>query len=361
MSELFSESQWQVWLPLGAVVVAALAFMLRRMERLREQRLARVVDAALASRLLPGYDARVRRPLFWLTVLGAAALVLALLQPRWGQGWVDVAKTSRDIMIVLDTSESMNAANPRPSRLVRARQKIQALMERCPGDRFGLIAFSGAASLQCPLTLDHAYLRAVLDAVDTDTLSAEGTDIAAALREAYDAFKDDAERSGEAGKGSRAILLISDGEQVTGDAEKAAKDAAAIADLFVLAIGTPEGATVSQPTWKQREGQQGEAQAAHHSKLDENTLRAVVQNDDAYVPMSAGNDDVDRMHRELDRVSARAVASGVRNRMINRYQWPLAFAIACFAGEGVWLAFMPRIRAWRLRRDARKTPEPNHA
>ncbi len=350
MGNLFSESQWHLWLPLGAAVLVCLAWLLRRLERQRRARLERTVDARLLPRLLPGYDARVRRPLYWLTMAGFAALALALAQPRWGQAWVEVEKHSRDILILLDTSESMNAADLRPSRLARARQKIQSLMEKCPADRFGLVAFSGGAALQCPLTLDQGYFRSVLDAVDTDTLSAEGTDIAAALREAAAVFREDAAGAEDAGKGSRAILLISDGEQVTGDAAKAVEEAAAYAEIFVLAVGTPDGAVVPPPVIRGREMAAPELTQPHQSRLDEEALRNVARDHNAFVTLTASNEDIDRLYQELERLSGRAYASAIRNRLINRYQWPLSAAILCFAAEGLWLGAMPYIRGWRMRR-----------
>ncbi|HNR31717.1 MAG TPA: VWA domain-containing protein [Candidatus Hydrogenedentes bacterium] len=350
MSALFSDTQWHLWLPLGAAALVMLALVLRRMETRRRVRLERVVDARLLPRLLPGYDAGVRRPLFWLTLIGFAALILAITQPRWGQAWVEVEKHSRDVLVLLDTSESMNAADLRPSRLVRARQKIQSLLERCSGDRFGLIAFAGGAALQCPLTLDHAYFRGVLDAVDTNTLSAKGTDIAAALREAAEVFREDAGRTGDAGKGSRAILVVSDGEHVSGDVLKVAEEAAAYAEILVLAVGTEEGAIVPPPVTQGRERVAPEFLQPHHARLDGETLRTVARDYNAYVALSASNDDVDRLQRELERLSGRAQASALRNRLINRYQWPLSVAIVCFVAEGLWLGVMPYVRVWRLRR-----------
>lgn len=350
-----------MWLPLGAVALTALAFLLRGFERNRRARIEQVVEAKLAPRLLPGYDDGVRKPLFWFTMIGFAALVLALAQPRFGQAWVEVEKRTRDVLILIDTSESMNAANPKPSRLVRAKQKVESLLELCPADRFGLIAFSGGAALQCPLTLDHAYFRAVLDAVDTDTLSAEGTDIEAAMREARNVFEEDAERAGGSEKASRAILLISDGEQVTGDALDAAQELAKIADVFVLAVGSTEGASVMPPSWNQGTRVSEDYNAPHVSVIDETTLRAVARDENAFVPLMPSNEDVQKLAKEFERLTSRTLASELRNRLINRYQWPLGVAIVCFMAEGLWVAAMPRLRTWRMRRSGAPAEDAAHA
>ena len=352
VGSLFSQEQWQLWLPLGGAALAALVFVLRAYERRRGARLERVVEAKLAPRLLAGYDGRVRKPLFWLAVIGFAALVLALAQPRIGQAWVDVQKRSRDILIVLDTSESMNAADPAPSRLARARQKVESLMARSPADRFGLVAFAGAAALQCPLTLDHNYFRSVLDAVNTDTLSIKGSDLASGLLQAVDVFEEDAKR-GEGGEGTRAIVFISDGEQVSGDAARAAQRAAAVADIFVLAIGSGEGASVVRPDWLRLAGATG-PDRVHHSRLNPETLQAVARDPRAYVPLTPDNSDVERLHEQLEELGTRAVASEVRERMTNRFQWPLALALLCFSGEGAWIVLMPRVRVWRMKKPSRE-------
>ena len=353
MQSLFSQDQWTFWLPAGLVALVALVWVLRRYERRRDIRLRRVVEAQLAPRLLHGYDARIRRPLFWFSILGFAALLVAIAQPRWGEAWVKVEKRSRDVLVLLDVSESMNAADPKPTRIDRARQKIESLLEMAPADRFGLVAFAGAAELQCPLTLDHNYFRAVLDAVDTNTLSAEGTDLAAALREAVTVFEDDAKER-EGGEGSRAILIISDGETVSGNAKEAASRAAEVADIYALAIGSSEGATVMRPDWM-RNAMGGATDRSHLSMLDSATLQSVVTSRNGFAALTGDNSDIEKLYKQFDALSARSVSGSLRERMTNRYQWPLALALLCFGGEGLWIVLMPYLRVWRMRRREKNT------
>ena len=348
------------WLALAIAALALVYLALRLLEKHRLARLQRVVEAKLAPRLLPGYDARIRRPLIWFTMFGCACLALTFAQPHWGQSWQDVRRASRDIIILLDTSESMRAANPLPDRLERAKQKIAALLDEAPGDRFALIAFSGAAALQCPLTLDHGYFKSVLNTVDTDTISAEGTNIAEAIDAAVQLSKDEDESTGRSGKASRAILLISDGEQVDGDALEGAKDAADYARIFVIGVGNPEGTEVRLPDWMGRYVTVMDGDKPHLSKLDEETLsRIAIAGNGAYTRSTVDNWDIKQLFERFQILSARDTSSDVRLRLINRYQWPLALAILAFALEGVWLAIMPWFRYWRLRRMGRagSTPE----
>ena len=258
-------------------------------------------------------------------------------------------RLSRDIMICLDTSESMLAKNPLPNRLERSKQKILALIDRAPGDRYGLVAFSGGAELQCPLTHDQGYFRAVLNAVDTDTISYEGTDIAAALHEATEVFKEDAEQTGDYNKDARAILLISDGEQVAGDAVEAAEEAARYARVYVIGVGDPNGAEIRIPDLVRRTTRGG-GEATHLSKLDEDTLIKVAQfGQGGYIRTTPDNRDIEEIHGHIEKLAARSADSDIRFHLVNRYQWPLALAILCFAAEGLWVAVLPKFRYWGRR------------
>lgn len=349
----FPPGQWPAWLILGVALTLAFAWLLRRLERRRNNRLHRFVEAELAPRLLVGYDARLRAPLFWLSLVGFVFLLLAVAQPRWGRDWVDVARASRDILILLDTSESMAAANPLPNRLERARQKIETLLESNPGDRFGLVIFSGAASLECPLTEDHVYFRAVLNAVDNDTLDEEGTDIAAALDEATRVFQSDEERFASAGRDARAVFLISDGEEVTGNAVAAARSLGAMAGIYVLGIGDGEGTTISYPDWMRRYANVPANKQTHVTKLDWEKLSSIaLEGGGVAVRSTPDNTDVGHLQEELNLMRAKSVSNERRFTLVNRYRWPLSIAIACFAAEALWLALLPLLRTRRMRRES---------
>ena len=258
------------------LVLLGFAGLLTFLEKRRNRRLHGFAEAGLLPRLIDGYRPKLRWPLNAFVLAGAVMVLVALAGPRWGSHAFTGLRGSREILVLLDTSESMNAVNPPPGRLERAREKVSALLEAYPGDRFGLIAFSGAAALQCPLTKDHAYFKTVLQAVTTDTLSAEGTDIESAFLEAANLFED----GDGGGRGSsridRAILLISDGEAVSGDAVAAAGRMAAHGRVVVLGIGDPEGAEVTLPPWMQRSKYAPRNAAPHWSVLDEAQLAAIA-------------------------------------------------------------------------------------
>lgn len=348
----FPNSQWPIWLLVGGVLLLGLHLGLRRFDVLRARRLHAFVESALAPRLLEGYDARLHRPLRWLALLGSAFLLLALAQPKWGQGLLSLGREGRDILILLDTSESMNAANPAPTRLAKAQQKIESLLERIPGDRVGLVAFSGGSALSCPLTLDHAHFKNALMGVDTDSIEEEGTNIADALDTAANTFQEDAAKSKEDSHQSRAVVLISDGEQVSGDAvDKARAIGANTASIYVLGIGDPNGALVSFPQLNFQMGAAPRNMSPHLSKLDEETLGKIAsEGQGMYVRATPDDSDVDKITGALESLTSRAVSGELRFNLVDRYQWPLGVAILCFALEGLWLVLMPTVRDWWARR-----------
>ncbi|MBM3290648.1 MAG: VWA domain-containing protein [Candidatus Hydrogenedentes bacterium] len=328
------------------------------LDRSRAARLARFIEAGLAPRLLAGLEASARRPMAWFTFVGFASLALAIAQPHWGQSLREVRKHSRDFIIVLDTSESMRAKDPLPSRMERAKQKIAVLLDKAPADRFAIVAFSGGAQLQCPLTLDHRYVRTVLDSMDTGVISHEGTNIADALGAAIAVFEKEDQDAGVSNRASRAILLISDGEQLEGDGVEMARKAGEYARVFVLGIGDPAGADVTLPEFtarylanQPRDAADPDPMKPHRSVLDEATLQQIaIEGGGAYARSVAGTWDIDELYARFATLSTRDTSSELRLRLVNRYQWPLAVAIAAFAAEGAWAAAMPWLRRWRERK-----------
>jgi len=352
----FDAEAWQVALA-AALCLGLLAWSLAALERHRAARLHRFAAPETLARLRSGYAPGLRRPLNAFVLLGALFLVLALAGPQVGTGGTAPGRGSRDILVLLDTSPSMNAANPAPSRLERARRKVGELLSRHPGDRFGLVAFAGAAALQCPLTTDHAYFKTILHTLDTDTISQAGTDIQSALEEAAGVFRKESARENDAGRAGRIVILISDGEAVSGEAVAAAADLGAASHVMVLGIGDPEGAEVTLPQWMGRAGQSPGGTVTHWSRLDEEHLAAIARaGGGVYARSTLGDDDLDVIDRELGYLAGRAGEHDPGRRAANRYRWPLAAALALFALEGLWLAAMP----WFARRGAAAGKEGAH-
>ena len=150
-----------------------------------------------------------------------------------------------DVMIVLDVSPSMAASDLAPSRLLRAKLKLQDLMARWQGERIGLVAYSGEAGLLLPLTRDTGAFIPTLEFASGDLFEDRGSHLAAALNLALKNLGNS--------KRSRAVLLVTDAEasSLSGDAGNAAVTAAralkaAGVSLYVLVSATEAGATFTQ-------------------------------------------------------------------------------------------------------------------
>src|SRR5580700_10562547 len=170
-----------------------------------------------------------------LIVVAVIAVIFALARPQWGLTQEEARQRGLDVIVAIDTSNSMLAEDVPPSRLARAKLAALDLMRRARTDRLGLIAFAGAAFLQCPLTLDDAAFSQSVNDLDTKTINPGGTAIGEAIDEARKAFKQESDNH-------KVLVLFTDGEDHDSDAvaqaEKAAKEGVIV---FTVGIGTPEG------------------------------------------------------------------------------------------------------------------------
>ncbi|MCS6772053.1 MAG: VWA domain-containing protein [Kiritimatiellae bacterium] len=229
-----SQLQW-LW------ALALTASLLLLLARRRRAQLGRFLPPAAFARLAPGarIGRRIVRLCLWL--LAVTSLIVALARPQWGLRWEQVRTRGLDILVLLDTSRSMLAADFKPSRLQQAKWGLRELAQRLQGDRIGLVPFAGAAFLLCPLTTDYAaFLMSVEDA-NIGSVPRGGTAIAAALRVAVETF--DKESIAD-----RVILLVTDGEDHEGNLDRwlpALKERKI--RIFAIGVGTPEGEPLPAP------------------------------------------------------------------------------------------------------------------
>src|ERR1700756_1718596 len=212
----FGAPQW-LW---GLLLIPFLVAVFMRAERRGYRRLQEFVSA----RLLPQLAGTVNRPRrvikFALLLVGLSLAIVSLAQPRWGYTFQDVKRKGLDLLIAVDTSRSMLSNDVQPNRLERVKLAVQDLINDLQGDRVGLIAFAGRAFLQAPLTIDYdAVIEAVND-LDTKTIPEGGTNISSAIMLAMQSF-------GKSAMGNRALIIFTDGEELSGDAVQTAKAAAA--------------------------------------------------------------------------------------------------------------------------------------
>ncbi len=257
-------------------------------------------------------------------LLAAFALaVAAVASPMWGRESRPVQRTGRDVVLLLDVSKSMYAPDISPNRLTRAKLAAQDLIARLDGDRIGLVAFAGRAFLQAPLTIDYdSVLRTLLE-LRPDFIPRGGTNIAEAIEITIEAF-------GKAEGNHRAVIILSDGEELTGDAIKAARAAASKNILInTIGVGTPDGALIVLPREHGYNGDfvRDERGEVVKSRLDESRLKEIARvGGGVYVRLGDVNA-LDPILNTLGMLEKNKIEETTKEVGIHRYQWPLAAAL----------------------------------
>lgn len=321
-----------LWLAAGAVLAALGLAAFLRADRRRRADLAKLAHPRFHARLVAGWSPALRwtRRGMWLAAI--MALAGAAARPQYGYEWREVKRRGIDILFAVDTSRSMLAEDLAPNRLERARLGILDFIERLGGDRVGLVPFAGTAFALCPLTLDYDAFRESLDAIHTDLIPQQGTDIASAIREAERLF--DAE-----GNNHRFLVLITDGEDLEGDVLDAAKAAAEKGTtIYSAGVGSEDGQTIPL---RDRFGRvtplRDEAGEVVTTRLDATTLRKIAaETGGLYVPLGRGAEGLDSIYQERLAVAPKSeLAQQLEKVPLERFQWPLGLAIALLMLQAV--------------------------
>lgn len=299
----------------------ALALIVYHRQRMRA--LGRFAEAGLLNRLT-GDVKRGRR--FAKSALSLAALgfmLLALAGPRWGSHYQEVIQKGIDIMILVDVSPSMLVEDVKPNRLERARREISDFLRVVQGDRVGLVAFSGAAFTQCPLTLDYGALQMFLNALRPDLIPVPGTDLGGAIETGISSFDAKSETD-------KVILLITDGEDNEKRGVQAAREAAKRGvKIFVFGIGDPSGGPI--PTGEGKGGfKKDKGGKLILSRLNEQGLRDITSaTGGTYARSMAGDLDLDLLY--FEGIKSRTEAATLKSGKIKVYEERFTFfVIAAF-------------------------------
>jgi Ca-activated chloride channel family protein len=320
-----------VFLVVAAVTAIVLAILFVLLAGARRRALAQLGS----FRLLPSLTASLsRRRRFFKqgAVLGGAVLFcLALARPQLGFRWEEAHRRGVDILFAIDTSKSMLTKDIKPNRLERAKLAVRSLVEKFPNDRVGLVAFAGSAFVETPLTLDHGIFDESVAALDTHVIPLGGTNIASAIDQSDKALSGDGHR--------KVLVLITDGEDLSGEAleaaERAAKDDVVI---YTLGVGTPSGELIpvlgddGQPKFVR-----DEKGALVTSRLDESLLSKIAHATGGdYRLLGDGGQGLEALYRdELSKLPQSDLASRSVRVPLERYQWPLALGLLLLGIEPI--------------------------
>ena len=217
----------------------------------RKKALSRYGNPELLSEMMP--EVSTSRPAlkFWLTFTALCFMVLLLARPQFGPKMETVTRQGIETVIALDISNSMLAEDVAPNRLEKSKNIISKLVEGFADDKVGLIVFAGDAFIQLPITSDFISAKIFLESIDPGLIARQGTNIKAAIDMATRSF------TPKEGVG-KAIIIITDGENHEGGAMEAAKSAAEKGMMvYVMGVGSPEGAPIPVGSGEYRRDKKG--------------------------------------------------------------------------------------------------------
>jgi Ca-activated chloride channel family protein len=309
----FAEPQYLFLLIL--IPVLAGIFLYRRLKQRKSLRA--FGDPELLAQLMPNVS--TIRPVVKFTMQMVVVLffTIVLARPQFGTRTEEVKRQGIEVMVVLDISNSMMAQDIQPNRLERSKQVLSRLIDQMENDRIGLVIFAGDAFTQVPITADYVSAKMFLNAISPRLIARQGTAIGSALELAIRSFN-------PSSQASKAIVLITDGENHEDNAVEAAKLAQAKGiDVHVIGMGRPEGAPIpvegTMGFWKDSQGN------VVVSKLDEQMCQQIAEaGRGVYVRADNSNTAYRTIAAELDQLAKTELSSTVFANFNEQFQ---SFAI----------------------------------
>ena len=314
----------QVYYAVAFWIVLALALFLVWAFKKRKRLMRRFAEAELLDEIAASVNFKRQAIKSALIVAVLAFSVLALMRPQWGFQWQEVKRKGLDILIAIDTSKSMLANDVKPNRLERSKLAIKDLVRKLKGDRIGLIAFSGTAFLQCPLTIDYNGFLLALNDLSVNTIPRGGTSISSAIKMALKSYEGGS-------KGEKVLIIITDGEDHEGDSVKLAREAAKKGvKIFCIGIGTAQGELIQlvdesgkRSFLKDKQGN------VVKSRLNERILGEIaLATGGAYVRSRGAEFGLELIYEQkLSGMEKKEIKAQMAKRYYQRFQLPLALAL----------------------------------
>lgn len=228
----------------------------------------KIGDKDLVRGLFTGYSPRLFNLKFWLLLVGFVFVVIGAANLQMGSKMEKITRKGVDVIVALDVSKSMLAEDVQPSRLVRAKQLVNKLLDKMTNDRVGLVVFAGNAYLQMPLTVDYSAARMYLESANPGMLPTQGTALDQAIEKCESSFNKKERKH-------KAIIIISDGEGWDNDAVTAAKKAHDNGIVInTVGVGTAQGGPFKDPaTGNYKKDDKGNIVI---TKMDDKLLRGIA-------------------------------------------------------------------------------------
>ncbi len=251
------------------------------------------------------------------------ALVIALVNPKFGTKIEDVKREGVDIVFALDVSKSMLSEDIAPNRLEKSKQLVSQILLDLGGDRVGIIGYAGSAFPQLPITTDFNAARMFLSAMNTDMVSSRGTAIAEAISLSKTYYNDEYQTN-------RVLIILSDGEDHEGNVSEVASEAAKLGiKIITVGVGTFSGGPI--PIKRNgiiQEYMRDQNNERVVTRLDETTLKQIAsQTGGTYIKGDVTSEVVDEIKQLLNAMDKKEFDSKQFADFKDQFQWFLGAAI----------------------------------
>ena len=251
-------------------------------------------------------------------------MIIALLGPSFGENKEEIDLVGKDIMILVDLSESMNANDVKPSRLEKVKFEMKKVIDKFSSDRIGIIMFSGEAFVQCPMTYDKNALNLFTETLNTGLVPNTGTDFGPPLELSLSKLNNENAESNELS--SKIILLISDGEDF-GDNTKESLEKIVDSNikLFTVGIGSEKGSKILLTNGDYKRDKEGKEVI---TKLDPISLKeSAKETGGRYFEITNTNNQIDELIYEINNIKGEVIESKIIDVTENKYFYFLLTAL----------------------------------
>ncbi len=307
-------------------IVPVLLLMYLYVQNWKKKTATRIGDPLLVKELLKNYSPQKFTAKF-LLITGAFILCsFALANLRKPSGGDKISRNGIDIMIALDVSRSMLAEDVKPSRLERAKQLLNKLVDKMENDRVGIVVFAGKAYIQMPLTADHSAAKMYISSCGPEMVQTQGTVIGDALERSAECFSTHEKKY-------KAVILISDGEDHDeGAGNIAAKLAADGVSVNTVGIGSPDGSPImDKVTNEYKKDKDGNLVV---SRLNEDALKDIAKKGKGIYQLFTNTDEVAaKMDAQFRSMDQREVTDDSLTSYNSFFQWFLLAALLLLVAE----------------------------
>ncbi len=297
------------------VIIPLLIIFYVVMTNRKKKAIAKFGNSELLKSLMPLLSFKKGTWKFAILLFALLFVIIGVAGPQFGSRLSQVKKKGIELIIALDVSNSMMAQDIKPNRLERAKMAISRMVEKLTDDKIGLIVFAGEAYVQLPITTDYSSAKLFLANIRTDIVPVQGTAIGAAIDLAVRSFTPETETS-------KAVVVITDGENHQDDAVAAAKMAHEKGiTVHTIGMGLEQGSPIPE------QGKPGEFMKDRNgnviiSKLDEETLKEIAKaGEGLYIRASNTDTGLGQLLDEVNRMEKSLMEERIYSDYAEKYQY----------------------------------------